>query len=70
MTPCHQPYKLIEGDTAVTILVHLPYQFLQLPLRRRPAESPHYLTELHGGDGSPAVPGHTLSPTTGWLEVM
>ena len=31
-SPCHQPDELIEGDAAVTVLVHLSYQLLQLSL--------------------------------------
>ena len=64
--PCHQPDQLIEGDAAVTILVHLSYQLLQLSLWWRPAECSHDLAQLHGSDGSPSVPGHR---SCNWLQL-
>ena len=58
-SPGHQPHQLIEGDTPVTVLVHLPHQLPQLPLGGAPAECPHDLAQLHRGDGAAAVPAHT-----------
>ena len=59
-SPRHQPHQLIEGDTPVTVLVHLPHQLPQLPLGGAPAECPHDLAELHSGDGSTSVPEEWL----------